>query len=213
MAKSRSTFVCQNCGAVTNRWQGRCNSCHEWNSIVEEDAGPPTAIRAHRGRAFALEGLSGEGHAAPRIVTGIAEFDRVTGGGFVHGSVTLLGGEPGIGKSTLLIQACAALARRGARVIYISGEEAVAQVRLRAARLDLADASVELASATQVEDILATCSTGKRAALIVIELDPDHAHRNRRVRRPARSRKCGPAPRRCCATPSTAAPRSFWSGM
>ncbi|HEY8136574.1 MAG TPA: ATPase domain-containing protein, partial [Methylocystis sp.] len=169
MAKSRSTFVCQNCGAVTNRWQGRCDSCHEWNSIVEEDAGPPTAIRAHRGRAFALEGLSGEGHAAPRIVTGIAEFDRVTGGGFVHGSVTLLGGEPGIGKSTLLIQACAALARRGARVIYISGEEAVAQVRLRAARLDLADASVELASATQVEDILATCSTGKRAALIVID--------------------------------------------
>ena len=112
MAKSRSTFVCQNCGAVTNRWQGRCDSCHEWNSIVEEDAGPPSAIRAHRGRAFALEGLSGEGHAAPRIVTGIAEFDRVTGGGFVHGSVTLLGGEPGIGKSTLLIQACAALARR-----------------------------------------------------------------------------------------------------
>jgi len=169
MAKSRSTFVCQNCGAVTNRWQGRCDSCQEWNSIVEEDAGPPTAIRAHRGRAFALEGLSGEGRAAPRIVTGIAEFDRVTGGGFVHGSVTLLGGEPGIGKSTLLIQACAALARRGARVIYISGEEAVAQVRLRAARLDLADASVELASATQVEDILATCSTGKRAALIVID--------------------------------------------
>ena len=169
MAKSRSTFVCQNCGAVTNRWQGRCDSCHEWNSIVEEDAGPPTAIRAHRGRAFALEGLSGEGRAAPRIVTGIAEFDRVTGGGFVRGSVTLLGGEPGIGKSTLLIQACAALARRGARVIYISGEEAVAQVRLRAARLDLADASVELASATQVEDILATCSTGKRAALIVID--------------------------------------------
>ena len=81
----------------------------------------------------------------------------------------MLGGEPGIGKSTLLIQACAALARRGARVIYISGEEAVAQVRLRAARLDLADASVELASATQVEDILATCSTGKRAALIVID--------------------------------------------
>jgi len=92
MAKSRSTFVCQNCGAITNRWQGRCDSCHEWNSIVEENAGPPTAIRASRGRAFALEGLSGEGPSAPRVVTGIEEFDRVTGGGFVHGSVTLLGG-------------------------------------------------------------------------------------------------------------------------
>jgi DNA repair protein RadA/Sms len=169
MAKSRSTFVCQNCGAITNRWQGRCDSCQEWNSIVEEDSGPSTAIRAHRGRALALEGLSGEGHAAPRVVTGIAEFDRVTGGGFVRGSVTLLGGEPGIGKSTLLIQACAALARRGARVIYISGEEAVAQVRLRASRLNLTDAPVELASATQVEDILATCSSGKQPALIIID--------------------------------------------
>jgi DNA repair protein RadA/Sms len=169
MAKSRSTFVCQNCGALTNRWQGRCDSCLEWNSIVEESAGPPTAIRAGRGRVFTLEGLSGEGPDAPRIRTGIEEFDRVTGGGFVHGSVTLLGGEPGIGKSTLLIQACAELARRGARVIYISGEEAVAQVRLRAARLGLADSPVELASATQVEDILATCSAGRRASLIIID--------------------------------------------
>ena len=97
------------------------------------------------------------------------EFDRVTGGGFVPGSVLLLGGEPGIGKSTLLIQACATLARRGARVVYISGEEAVAQVRLRATRLNLADAPVELAAATQVEDILATCATGARPALIVID--------------------------------------------
>jgi DNA repair protein RadA/Sms len=160
MAKSRSTFVCQNCGAITNRWQGRCDSCHEWNSIVEENPGAPTAARLGRGRPFTLEGLSGEGPAAPRLCTGIDEFDRVTGGGFVLGSVTLLGGEPGIGKSTLLIQACAELARRGSRVIYISGEEAVTQVRLRAARLGLADAPVELASATQVEDILATCSTG-----------------------------------------------------
>lgn len=169
MAKTRSIFVCQNCGAISNRWQGRCDSCEEWNSIVEESAGPPVATRAGRGRVFALEGLKGEGAEAPRVATGIAEFDRVTGGGFVHGSVTLLGGEPGIGKSTLLIQACAALARKGARVIYISGEEAMAQVRLRAARLNLADAPVELASATQVEDILATCATGKRAALIVID--------------------------------------------
>lgn len=169
MAKTRSSFVCQNCGAVASRWQGRCEACGEWNSIVEESDPGPAAVRATRGRAFELEGLAGSDRPAARIVTGIDEFDRVTGGGFVSGSVLLLGGEPGIGKSTLLIQACAALARRGARVIYISGEEAVAQVRLRAGRLDLADAPVELASATQVEDILATCATGKRAALIVID--------------------------------------------
>ncbi len=170
MAKSRPIFVCQNCGAITNRWQGRCDSCQDWNSIVEENPRlPPGVAKPGRGRPFDLEGLAGEGPAAPRLRTGIEEFDRVTGGGFVHGSVTLLGGEPGIGKSTLLIQACAELARRGSRVIYISGEEAVAQVRLRAGRLALADAPVELASATQVEDILATCSNGKRAALIVID--------------------------------------------
>ena len=212
MAKSRSSFVCQNCGAITNRWQGRCNSCHEWNSIVEENAAPPTAIRAGRGRAFALEGLSGEGPAAPRVVTGIEEFDRVTGGGFVHGSVTLLGGEPGIGKSTLLIQACAALARRGARVIYISGEEAVAQVQLRAARLGLADALVQLGSATQVEDILATCSSGKRAALIVID-SIQTMHTETVDSSPGTVTQVRASAQVLCATPSTAAPQSFLSGM
>jgi DNA repair protein RadA/Sms len=170
MAKARSIFVCQNCGATANRWQGRCDACEEWNCIVEESADAPSVgARIGRGRVLALEGLQGEGESAPRVATGIAEFDRVTGGGFVQASVTLLGGEPGIGKSTLLMQACAALARQGQRVIYISGEEAIAQVRLRAQRLGLADASVELASATQVEDIVATCSTGRRAALIVID--------------------------------------------
>ncbi len=116
-----------------------------------------------------LEDLSAEAEGAARVATGFSEFDRVLGSGFVHGSVTLLGGEPGIGKSTLLIQVCAALARRGARVIYISGEEALAQVRLRARRLGLTDAPVELACVTEVEDIIATCSSGSPAALIVID--------------------------------------------
>jgi DNA repair protein RadA/Sms len=171
MAKARSTFVCQNCGAVTSRWQGRCESCSEWNTIVEETGSPggPGPARGGRGRAFELEGLEGDSRPAPRVATGIDEFDRVTGGGFVPGSVLLLGGEPGIGKSTLLIQACAALARRGQRVIYISGEEAVAQVRLRAGRLGLAQAAVELASATHVEDILATLGVGRRPTLVVID--------------------------------------------
>mgnify|MGYP001765391415 FL=1 len=173
MAKSRSTFVCQNCGAVTQRWQGRCESCGEWNSILEENngagIGAQAARGARKGRVFELEGLSGESKPAPRITTGIGELDRVTGGGFVPGSVLLIGGEPGIGKSTLLIQACATLANQGRRVVYISGEEAVAQVRLRAERLGLAKAPVELAAETSVEDIVATLQQGARPALVVID--------------------------------------------
>ena len=173
MARAQSQFVCQNCGAVTSRWQGKCESCGEWNSIVEENPtsgiGAQTTRGASKGRVFRLESLAGSSEEAPRIRTGIAELDRVTGGGFVPGSVLLMGGEPGIGKSTLLIQACAMLARTGARVVYISGEEAVAQVRLRAARLGLADAPVELAAETSVEDILATLRDGRQPALVIID--------------------------------------------
>jgi len=122
-----------------------------------------------KGRLFALEPLMGEAHDAPRLASGISELDRVTGGGFVRGSVLLVGGDPGIGKSTLLIQATAALARGGHRAVYISGEEAVTQVRLRAERLGLRDAAVELAAETAVEDIIATLSEGKTPRLIVID--------------------------------------------
>src|SRR5215831_9957436 len=144
MARSVSSFVCQNCGAAYRRWQGKCDACGEWNTIVEEGSERPRIPgRAPRkGRLFALESLTGEAHDAPRLASGLAEFDRVTGGGFIAGSVLLLGGDPGIGKSTLLIQVAAALARHGQRAIYISGEEAVAQVRLRAERLGLSKAQV-----------------------------------------------------------------------
>jgi DNA repair protein RadA/Sms len=113
--------------------------------------------------------LHGAHREAPRILSGIGELDRVTGGGFVPGSVILIGGEPGIGKSTLLIQACARMASAGRRVVYISGEEAVAQVRMRATRLGLAESPVELAAETSVEDIVATLQTGERPALVVID--------------------------------------------
>src|SRR5919201_1619178 len=172
MARHAPTFVCQNCGAAHGRWQGKCEACGEWNTIVEESAAASTPLpgRAPRkGRPFALEPLAGETHEAPRLASGLAEFDRVTGGGFVRGSVLLVGGDPGIGKSTLLIQAAAALAHAGHRAIYISGEEAVAQVRLRAERLGLGAAKVELAAETSVEDILATLSEGKIPRLIVID--------------------------------------------
>ncbi len=173
MAKSKSTFVCQACGAVSSRWVGRCDSCGEWNSIVEElvesgvGAGPNAALA--NGRPAQLVPLSGETESAARIVTGLSELDRVTGGGFVMGSAVLVGGEPGIGKSTLLLQAAAALANQGKRVIYVSGEEAVGQIRLRARRLGLSDADVHLASETNVEIILATLQEGPAPHLVIID--------------------------------------------
>ncbi|HEY1152989.1 MAG TPA: DNA repair protein RadA [Pseudolabrys sp.] len=172
MAKNSSSFVCQNCGTAYGRWQGRCESCGEWNTLVEEGATAPVpggARAARKGRRFELEPLTGETLDAPRLPSGIAELDRVTGGGFVPGSVLLMAGDPGIGKSTLLIQAAASLARAGHRTVYISGEEAVAQVRLRAERLGLSKAPVELASETAVEDIIATIAEGKTPRLIVID--------------------------------------------
>ncbi|HET7847576.1 MAG TPA: DNA repair protein RadA [Pseudolabrys sp.] len=172
MARRAPSFVCQNCGAAYNRWQGKCEACGEWNTLVEEGAAAPTSgsgRKPGKGRLFALEPLAGEAHEAPRLPSGVAELDRVTGGGFVRGSVLLVGGDPGIGKSTLLIQATAALARAGHRAVYISGEEAVAQVRLRAERLGLSNAAVELAAETSVEDIVATLSEGKMPRLVVID--------------------------------------------
>src|SRR5271163_4664851 len=174
MAKSALSFVCQNCGAAYNRWQGKCESCGEWNTLAEEeDTGAttmPVSVRSRRkGRQFALESLTGKSQDAPRLPSGMAELDRVTGGGFVRGSVLLVGGDPGIGKSTLLTQATSLLARAGHRAVYISGEEAVAQVRLRAERLGLADAPVQLAAETSVEDIVSTLSEGAVPRLIVID--------------------------------------------
>ncbi len=173
MAKARNSYICQACGAVAPRWQGKCESCGAWNTIIEETAAAaavPVAQRSSRkGRSILLESLAGKGEEAPRTPAGIAEFDRVTGGGFVRGSVLLLGGDPGIGKSTLLIEVAAKLAQQGKRVVYVSGEEAVAQVRMRAERLALSKAPVELAAETNVEDIIATLGEGPAPSLVVID--------------------------------------------
>ena len=175
MAKTRSQFICQNCGTVHARWAGKCDGCGEWNTLIEEGtaggigAGPQSLKSSRKGRAVTLTSLSGEIEDAPRIVSGISELDRATGGGFVRGSALLVGGDPGIGKSTLLTQAAAALASQGHRVVYVSGEEAVAQIRLRAQRLGVAHTSVELAAETNVEDILATISDGKRPDLVILD--------------------------------------------
>jgi len=163
MAKSKKSYICQSCGAVSSRWAGKCESCQEWNCISEEvvEASVPKGMSAQKGRKIDFVALNDP--ATPeyrRHVSGIEEFDRVTGGGLVPGSAALIGGDPGIGKSTLLLQAVCALSMKGVRCVYVSGEEAVDQVRMRARRLGLAEAPVELASATNVRDIIASIEGG-----------------------------------------------------
>ena len=173
MAKPLQHFVCQNCGAQSSKWTGRCENCGAWNAIIEEAVGAPVSgARGQglpKGRNTELVGLRGDTPAPRRLATGMAELDRVSGGGLVGGSAVLIGGDPGIGKSTLLLQALALLARNGERVIYVSGEEAIAQLRLRAERLDLADAPVLLAALTNVSDILATMGQGELPSVVVID--------------------------------------------
>ena len=145
MAKAKRQYVCQNCGGVSYRWQGQCADCGEWNTLVEEAAETVFSAKhdlSRGGRTIALETLDADSRMPERMLCGIAEFDRALGGGFVAGSATLIGGDPGIGKSTLLLQAAGRLAKAGKSVVYISGEEAAAQVRLRAQRLGLGNAPV-----------------------------------------------------------------------
>lgn len=173
MARVKSEFICQNCGQVHTRWAGKCDGCGQWNTIVEESSnsgiggGPIKAQK--KGRIINLTTLDGEIEDAPRIVSGISELDRVTGGGFVRGSALLLGGDPGIGKSTLLTQTAAVLARKNNKVVYVSGEEAVAQIRLRAKRLKAENAPIALAAETNVEDILTTLKDLKNVDIVIID--------------------------------------------
>ena len=169
---AKTSFVCQSCGAVHTKWSGRCDACAGWNTITEEAAPVPlgsNALKRQKGRAFALEDLKTEDEAPTRRITGIHEFDRVCGGGLVPGSALLVGGDPGVGKSTIILQALASYARRGGSAVYISGEEAMAQVRLRASRMDISDSPVALGSATCVEDILATLDKGKPPGVVAID--------------------------------------------
>ncbi len=172
MARSRSQarFVCQSCGAVAARWTGRCDACGEWNSLVEEAATEvmPKGLGVHSGRALTRVPLAGAVAQAPRRETAIGEFDRVCGGGLVRGSALLVGGDPGIGKSTLLLQVVARLATM-CRCLYVSGEEAIEQIRMRARRLDVAESPVDLASATNVRDVVATLESADAPDLVVID--------------------------------------------
>ncbi len=172
MAKPKRRYICTECGSVSSRWQGQCDDCQQWNTLSEETPETPFSARhdlSSGGRAVHFEPLDAPAEALTRRSTGLAEFDRALGGGVVPGSAILMGGEPGIGKSTLLLQAAAQIARGGARAVYISGEEATGQVRLRAARLGLADAPLQLAAATSVRDILTTLGAGAPPALLVVD--------------------------------------------
>jgi DNA repair protein RadA/Sms len=170
MAKRDNRYVCQECGAVHPRWMGKCEACGAWNTVIEEAAPDtvPKGASSKGGRRITFHELEGASDHTPRRMSGIAEFDRVCGGGLVAGSAILVGGDPGIGKSTLLLQAMAALAGR-AQVAYISGEEAIDQVRMRAARLGLAKAKVALAAATNLRDILATLEAGDAPDVVVVD--------------------------------------------
>ncbi|SDN36948.1 DNA repair protein RadA/Sms [Lutimaribacter pacificus] len=170
MAKTPS-FTCTACGASHSKWSGRCDACGEWNSIVEEaplSAGPASkSLGASRGRSVPLTDLATEETPPPRTRSGLDELDRVLGGGLVPASAILVGGDPGIGKSTLLLQAAARFAQAGLKTLYVSGEEASAQVRMRAQRLGLDQAPVQLAAETNLRDILTTLETEKPQLVII----------------------------------------------
>lgn len=171
MAKNQKSYVCQSCGSVTSKWGGKCEACNEWNTIVEEapsESAPKGLGSSKKGRSLDLVSLKGESNQnVPRHVSGMAEFDRVTGGGMVPGSAILIGGDPGIGKSTLLLQVVCKLANSGKTCLYVSGEEAVDQVRLRARRLGLNEAPVALASATSVRDIVASMESDPMDLIVI----------------------------------------------
>jgi DNA repair protein RadA/Sms len=173
LAKPSKSFVCSACGGAFPKWAGRCEACGEWNTLEEQAPLQvlPGGMKPNPMRAGKIEfvGLAGMSPPPPRVATTIEEFDRVLGGGLVPASVVLVGGDPGIGKSTLLLQAGTALGRAGRRVVYISGEESVDQIRMRAARLGLTEAPMALAAATQLGDILASLAQFPDAALVVID--------------------------------------------
>ena len=170
MSKTPS-FSCSACGASHTRWSGRCDGCGEWNTIIQEtplSAGPARkSLGGKRGQFIALTDLSTEETPPPRTLCGVEELDRALGGGLVPASALLVGGDPGIGKSTLLLQAAARFARAGVKTIYVSGEEASAQVRMRARRLGLEDAPVQLAAETNLRDILTTLEAKKPGLAII----------------------------------------------
>jgi len=176
MARARTVFRCQSCGAASLKWTGRCPTCEEWNTLEEEIDAPagardsaPVSLKEH---AVPIADVVMVGFEATG--TGVGEFDRVLGGGLVPGSVTLLGGEPGIGKSTLLLQVAAAVAARGSTVLYVSAEESAQQVRLRAERLDALEPGLLVIAESSVPAIAAHVAEVAPDLLIVDSIQTVH---------------------------------------
>ena len=177
MAKEKTIYVCSECGGTSAKWLGKCPSCGEWNTLIEQVAAPAGGTSNNRYSAPQFTALAGTGEIAilseieatdaDRTSTGIDELDRVLGGGIVPGGVTLIGGDPGIGKSTLLLQAVDALQRAGQQALYITGEESGAQVALRARRLGLDRSQVQILAEIQLEKILATLDATRPAIAVI----------------------------------------------
>jgi len=179
VAKTQSRFICQNCGAEYRKWTGRCDACGEWNSIEEErvESGPKATggiAGGAKGKTIEFVALEGESASPKRLISGIAELDRACGGGLVPGSALLVGGDPGIGKSTILLQAVGAMAAKH-KCAYISGEEAVDQVRMRAARLGLEKSKVEFAAATSLRDIITTLEASNHDVVVIDSIQTMYA--------------------------------------
>src|SRR6185436_79671 len=154
MAKVKIEFVCQSCGGRAPKWQGKCSDCGEFNTLVEEVARPDEDLRRpvlSEERPVPITEVQQVDR--PRMVVGIGEFDRVLGGGIVVGSVALIGGDPGIGKSTLILQVCQKIAERGLKVLYISSEESIIQTKLRADRLGVNSPNLFIVSETNLAAI------------------------------------------------------------
>ncbi|HEY1326169.1 MAG TPA: DNA repair protein RadA [Casimicrobiaceae bacterium] len=168
MPKARPVYACTECGGQAPKWQGQCPHCGAWNTLVESVAAPPS-VRFHNvagARSVVTPLAAVEPQESQRIATGMSELDRVLGGGLVAGGVALLGGDPGIGKSTLLLQACAALGAAH-RTLYVTGEESVEQVALRAQRLGLVNAPVDLLAEVQLEAILAAVASHAPEVVVI----------------------------------------------
>ena len=170
---SKTVFVCQNCGALHSKWSGRCADCGEWNTLLEEtSAAPPGGLKKRSAKSShklttELTDLNSHSEAPPRITIGVDEIERVFGGGVIPSSATLIGGDPGIGKSTLLLQVAARLAHNGLNTIYVSGEESKEQIQDRAKRLKVSDRPVKLAAETDLRKVLATLDKAKPDFVVI----------------------------------------------
>lgn len=170
MIKSKKQFICQSCGNIYSRWIGKCEQCNQWNTIVEENNSKPSGVLSKStGKKIKFEKLNDVNYEYSRIKTNLNELDRVIGGGFVPGSVTLIGGDPGIGKSTLLLQLVGKLSDQKEKCIYVSGEESLSQIKMRADRLDVNNNEIEFASITNASDIAITINSEQKRCVLVID--------------------------------------------